>query len=149
MSATKAKGVPILISLDAQSTTDGQPEDVMRMITTGELLERPDETIIRYEESLDESEPPQQMELSVRGGVITMHRQGSYDANMVFQKGQRYEGQYTTPHGQLDMAIYCTRATFTMEEESGELSLQYQLDLGGQFATMHELRLHFVRKKDA
>ena len=69
---TADKGIPILISLDAQSNTDGQPEDTMRLITTGILLEKPDETIIRYQESLDENEPPQQIEITVRDGVVTM-----------------------------------------------------------------------------
>ena len=143
------KGVPILISLDAQSTTEGQPEDSMRLITTGELLETPEEVIVRYEESLDESEPPQQIELTVRNHVITMSRKGTYDANMVFQKGQRYESQYHTPFGDLDMALYCTRATYTADQEGGEISLQYQLDLSGQFAAVHDMRLHFMRKKEA
>jgi len=143
------KSIPILISLDAQSNTEGQPEDTMRLITTGELIEKQDEVVIRYEESIDESEPPQKIEVTVRDGVITMSRKGTYDANMVFQKGQRYESQYHTPFGDLDMALYCTRATFTIDKEGGEMALQYQLDLGGQFAAVHEMRLHFMRKKEA
>ena len=142
------KGIPILISLDAQSTTDGQPEDTMRLVTTGELFETPDEVMIRYEESLDENEPPQQIEMSVHNHVITMNRKGTYDANMVFQKGQRYESQYHTPFGDLDMALYCTRASYTADREGGEISLQYQLDLSGQFAAVHDMRLHFMRKRE-
>ena len=143
------KGIPILISLDAQSNTENQPEDTMRLITTGELFDRGNEVVIRYEESLDENEPPQKIEILVRDNVITMHRQGTYDANMVFQKGQRYESQYHTPYGDLDMALYCTKATFSMDSEGGEMALQYQLDLGGQFAAVHDMRLHFLRKKEA
>jgi len=143
------KSIPILISLDAQSNTEGQPEDTMRLITTGELFEKQDETVIRYEESIDENEPPQKIEVVVRDNVITMSRKGVYDANMVFQKGQRYESQYHTPYGDLDMALYCTRATFSIDKEGGEISLQYQLDLGGQFAAVHEMHLHFMRKKEA
>ena len=143
------KSIPILISLDAQSTTDGQPEDTMRLITTGELIEQPDETIIRYEESIDESEPPQKIEMRIKNATITMSRQGSIDANMVFQKGQRYESQYHTPYGDLDMALYCTKATYTRDAEGGEISLQYQLDLSGQYAAVHDMKLHFMRKKDS
>ena len=146
---TAIKGIPILISLDAQATTDGQPEETMRLITTGELLEKPEETVIRYEESLDENEPPQKIQLTIHGGAITMNRQGTFDANMVFEKGKRYESQYHTPFGDLDMALYCTRASFTQDREGGELSLQYQLDLSGQFAAVHEMKLHFLRKKEA
>ena len=57
----KKKGIPILISLDAQSSTDGHVEEPIRMITTGEMFEHADETVIHYEESLDESESPQKI----------------------------------------------------------------------------------------
>ena len=50
----EAKGVPILISLDARFTTEGQEEDSMRLITTGELEKNADGYVIRYEESIDE-----------------------------------------------------------------------------------------------
>jgi uncharacterized beta-barrel protein YwiB (DUF1934 family) len=141
------KGIPILISLDAQTTADGRPEDGVRLITTGEMFENPGETLIRYEESLDEEEPPQKIELIIRKDVITLSRSGKYDANMVFQKGRRYESQYRTPYGNLDMALYCTRANVVRAGNGGEISLQYQLDLGGQYAAMHDMKLHWMRKK--
>lgn len=146
MEATK--GIPILISLDAQSTTDGQPEETMRMITTGELFETPGETVIRYEETLDEGTSAQKVKLTIRDHMITMDRNGTFDTSMVFQKGKRFEGQYRTPYGAIAMALYCTKAQFSQDREGGEMSLQYQLDLSGQYAAMHDMRLHFLRKKD-
>lgn len=143
------KGVPILISLDAQSTTEGQPEDTMRLITTGQLFETPDATVIQYEETFDEKEPPQKIEITIRDQAITMQRRGAFEANMVFQKGQRYESQYRTPYGELGMALYCTKAQYSKDQEGGEVALQYQLDLSGQFAAMHDMKLHYLRKKDA
>jgi uncharacterized beta-barrel protein YwiB (DUF1934 family) len=143
------KGIPILISLDAQSTAAGKPEEILRLITSGELIERAGETVIRYEESLDEKEPPQKIELTVQEDAITMSRRGSVDANMVFRQGRRYESQYRTPFGVMDLALFCTKASFTRESDGGELALQYQLDLGGQFAAMHDMKLHWMRKKGA
>ena len=145
-----SKGIPILISLDAHANTDGQPEDTMRLITTGQLFEAKDETVIRYEESLDEGEPQQQISITVRDSVITMSRQGAFFANMVFQKGKRYESQYQTPYGSMDMALYCTKAVHTRTQDGGgEIALQYQLDLSGQYAAMHDMKLHYMRKKEA
>ena len=143
----KKKGIPILISLDAHSSTDGRQEDPIRMITTGEMFERADETVIRYEESLDENDEPQKIELTMRGNVITMSRKGVISAEMVFSRGKRYESQYHTPYGDMDLALYCTRAEFTPDNSGGELALQYQLDLGGQYAAVHDMRLHWMRKK--
>lgn len=143
------KGVPILISVDANTSGEDKPEEALRLITTGRLYERPDETMIRYEESLDEQEPPQKIELSIQEGVVTMSRHGSFEAKMVFAKGKRYESKYHTPYGDLDMALYCTKASYQKVQNGGELTLQYQLDLGGQYAAMHNMQLHWMRKKDA
>ncbi len=143
------KGMPILISLESKTSADEKPEETMRMITAGELIEKADETLIRFEETIDENEPPQKIEIGIRDNVITMRRRGTYNVDMVFQKGQRYEGQYKMPFGDLDMALYCIKAAYTREGDSGEVALQYQLDLSGQYAAMHDLRLHFMRKKDA
>jgi uncharacterized beta-barrel protein YwiB (DUF1934 family) len=143
----ESKGVPILISLEAQSTADERPEDAIRLITTGKLFERDEETVIKYEESLDEKEPPQKIELTVHGEEITMSRQGTLDAKMVFSKGHRYETQYHTPYGDIDMALYCIQAACKRSNDGGELSLRYQLDLGGQYAAMHDMKLHWRRKK--
>ncbi|HNX62233.1 MAG TPA: DUF1934 domain-containing protein [Candidatus Limiplasma sp.] len=142
------KGIPILISLDAQSAANSQPEDAIRLITTGELYESAEETVLRYEESLDEQEPPQKIELSLRRDGITMTRKGTSEGKMVFQKGHRYESQYHTPFGDMDLALFCTRADYQKGKNGGELTLQYQLDLGGQFAAMHDMRLHWTRKKE-
>lgn len=143
-----SKGVPILISMNARSATEGQPEDALQLITSGELFEDAGETVIRYEESLDENEPPQKVEITVREDVITMARHGSYDANLVFQKGRRYESQYQTPYGSMDMALYCTKAAFTGDKTGGEIALQYQLDLSGQYAAVHDMKLQYMRKRD-
>ena len=143
-----SKGIPILISLDAYTNTDGQPQDTMRLITTGQLFEDDNETVIKYEETLDENEPPHRISITVRDRVITMDRQGSMAANMVFHKGKRFESQYQTPYGVMDMALYCTKAAFTRDNAGGgEIALQYQLDLSGQYAAMHDMKLHFMRKK--
>lgn len=144
---TAKKGIPILISLDAQTNADGDKEDVMRLITTGELIETQQETVIRYEETLDEKEPPQKIELRIGHDSVIMSRKGAFNANMVFIKGHRYESQYHTPYGVLDMALFCTKADYTSDKDGGELQLQYQLDLSGQFAAMHDMKLHWMRKK--
>lgn len=143
-----SKGVPILISLNARFGTEGQPEDALQLITNGELFEDAGQTVIRYEESLEEDAPPQKVEVSVKNDVVTITRQSAYNPNMVFQKGRRYESQYQTPYGAMDMALYCTKATHTADSSGGEINLQYQLDLTGQYATMHHMTLQYMRKRD-
>ena len=76
------------------------------------------------------------------GKSVSMTRKGTSEGKMVFQKGHRYESQYHTPFGDMDLALFCTRADYQKEKNGGELTLQYQLDLGGQYAAMHGRKRH-------
>ncbi|MBN1777163.1 MAG: DUF1934 domain-containing protein [Clostridiales bacterium] len=143
------KGIPILISLDARFSAEGQEEDSMRLITTGELEKNAEGYVIRYEESIDEDSPPHQVEIAMKKDVISMNRKGSIEADMVFEKGKRFESRYRTPYGAMDMAVFCTKAAYTVDRYGGEIALQYQLDLGNHFAAMHNMNYHFMRKKSS
>ena len=84
------------------------------------------------------------MTLTLGKGVVTMERHGAFATSMVFEKGCRFEGSYDTPYGALDMGVYATQVKYRVDDEdNGEVNLQYQLDLQGQFAAMHELNIRF------
>ena len=79
---------------------------------------------------------------------VTLNRGGAYETQMVFRLGCRYEGQYHTPYGDMDLALYCTRLGYDLGDDGGSLELSYQLDLNGQFAAMHEMELNLFRQGD-
>ena len=139
-------GTPILLSLQANFNAGEEQGDGFQLLTSGELIALPDGYLIRYEETLDESAPPTRVELSLKEGFVTMRRRGEMDTHLVFRKGQRYESQYITPFGAIDMAIFCTRMRHGRDNQGGFLHLQYQLDLNGQFAAMHEMDVRFALK---
>ncbi len=138
---------PILLSLQATASLEGDPSEAMQLLTSGELETLPDGYVLRYEETLDEDAPPTQVQLSLQKGVVSMLRHGAYETNMVFRKGQRYESQYLTPQGAMELAIFPTKVDFQVDPQGGKLRLQYQLDLNGQFAAMHDLDLRFAVKQ--
>ena len=142
-----SQGVPVLISLQSSSSADGEDAETISLLTAGELRKTADGHLLCYEEALDESVAPTQVELLLEGDVISMCRSGDYDANMIFRKGQRYEGQYRTPYGVFDLALFCIKAHYTINAQDGELHLQYQLDVNGQYAAMHDLALCFSVKE--
>lgn len=142
-------GIPILISLGATASPDSDTNDTMQLLTTGELFSLPNGYKLCYEEQLDETASPTQIELTLQDGIVSMLRSGDYATDMVFRKGQRYEGQYSTPYGEMELGIYCTRVNYQVDKNGGLVTLQYQLDLNGQFASMHDMQLRFmVREND-
>lgn len=139
--------IPILLTLHASSSVGGEPGEVVQLLTTGEWTYQDGAHLIRYEEALDENASPTQVQLSLQDGAVTLQRNGSYETNMVFRKGQRYESQYTTPFGTMEMAIFCTKVKYAIKEQGGTLQLQYQLDLNGQYASMNQMEMRFAVKE--
>ena len=139
--------IPVLISISSNAHRDEIAEDeTMTMLTAGQLELEDDKAVIRYEESIDESLPPQQVEILVEDESVTMNRGGSYSTQMVFRLGCRYEGQYHTPYGDMDLALYCTKLGYDLGDDGGALELSYQLDINGKFAAMHDMELHLFKQ---
>jgi len=105
--------------------------------------------VLTYEEVLDEALPPQPITITLEDDTLMMERGGDYATQMIFRRGQRYEGQYDTPFGSMDLALFCTRLKTRLDEEGGEISLHYQMDLNGQFAAAHEMEIRLMRQNEA
>lgn len=142
--------IPVLISIRSTAHRDeGAEDEAITILTSGTLtLLSEQSAMIRYEETLDESMPPQTVEITIEDGSATMHRNGDYATSMVFRKGCRYEGEYHTPFGNMELAVFCTRLNCQLGPDGGLMRLRYQLDLNGQFAAVHEMELTMVKQGD-
>ena len=139
--------IPVLISIRSNAHREDIADDeTMTMLTSGRMELDEDKAVIRYEEALDESMPAQPVEVDVADDCVTMTRGGAYETQMVFRMGSRYEGQYHTPFGDMELAVYCTHLDYEVDEQGGVITLSYQLDLNGQFAAVHELELRLLRQ---
>ena len=140
--AMKKKEVLLSVSGWSQGQ-DEEKEDTVRLLTTGFLSRQGEDWRIDYTETQDGNDA-HDITLTMGRGVVMMQRKGPYQTSMVFEKGRRFEGSYVTPFGDLDMGIFSTKVRYSVDEAAeGEVQLQYQLDLQGQFAAMHELKIRF------
>ncbi len=140
---------PVLLTLSGRSqTAPGEEEQPIQLITTGQLTVSGGTYTLCYQESQPEDEngriSTQDITLQMQPGRVIMTRAGEFGTSMVFIKGQRFEGAYHTPYGDLDMAVYATRVSCRLSPEKGSVHLQYQLDMQGAFAAMHDLKLDYV-----
>ena len=141
--------IPVLVAIRANAHRDEGLDEPIAMFTSGELSLKKGEAVLHYQETLDESLPPQPVELVARDDTVTVTRGGEYETMMVFRKGYRYQGTYRTPYGDMELAVFCTRARYTLSPDGGEVLLSYQMDLNGQFAAMHDMELRLIRQDDA
>lgn len=140
------KRFPVLLSVTG-TTKQPDPEDGgIHLVTIGELTVLPSGYRLTYRETQPDGEGHQDICLEMDETRVTMTRAGGYATSMVFEKGRRFEGAYETPYGSLDMAVYATRVSCRLSQERGEVQLQYQLDLQGQFAAVHDLLIRYAKK---
>ena len=133
----------VLLSVTGWSREEEQQPESVRLLTTGTLTQEKDAWRIDYTETQPDNET-HDVTLTLGNGVVTMQRAGDYATSMVFEQGRRFEGSYRTPYGALAMGVYPTQVKYQVDPEAnGEVNLTYQLDLQGQFAAMHELRIRF------
>ena len=133
----------VLVSVMGWSHEDDDPADSVRLLTTGTLTGGRGAWRIDYTETQPDNES-HDVTLTLDRGVVTMQRAGAFATSMVFEQGRRFEGSYRTPYGDLAMGVYPTHVRYSVDEAAtGEVNLTYQLDLQGQFAAVHELRIRF------
>lgn len=139
---------PVFINLLAIAKYDHMPDYPIQFMTVGNLFyTNPDEALLRYVESQQDEETGEIMKsdisLSLHDGRITMERKGEFANTMVFAKGQRFEGIYRTPYGEMDMAVYTKEATCRFSRSEGNIHLKYQLNIQGNYTSTNELHLEY------
>lgn len=139
---------PVLLTVTGVAMHKGEEDDAMRLTTMGTLSGSQDKWKLKYEESQSDSNEKHSITMTMDGGTVTMKRGGAHGTNMVFQKGRRFESSYRTPFGTFDMGIFPSRVDYHVNEGGeGEISLKYQLDIQGQYASVHHLRIDFAANK--
>lgn len=131
----------MLINIKSNAYRDEEADEPINLITFGHLTLDDSKRILEYDETLDESLPAQHVTLTIEKDSMVMSRDGAYSTQMIFSRGQRYEGQYHTPYGAMELALFCNRLKWDLNETGGFVELRYQMDINGQFAAIHDLSL--------
>lgn len=141
----------VLINMVAVSRTDlnsREPEEPIRMLVPGRLSIENGIYTLRYQETPETEDgsvaPPQDIVLTLTPERVTMTREGAFSTTMIFVRGQRFEGAYHTPYGDLEMAVFATKVDCQLAPHAGSVNLQYTLDMQGAFAAMNTMELTYA-----
>ena len=146
--------LPVIINLVSTAKYgEDTPEFPMQLMTKGKVSREKDKTLIRYTETDKDEETgatvTAEICLTVEDQKVVMERRGAFSNTMVFAKGQRFEGIYVTPYGEMDMATYTHFVQCDVKENKGTVRLRYQLDVQGGYASTNELKLEYSREGKA
>ena len=149
--------IPVMINMLAIAHYDQMPDFPIQFMTGGQLqLIRENEMILRYRETQPENEDgpavTSDITLTLTPQRITMEREGDFRNTMVFARGLRFEGIYSTPYGDMNMGVFSREARFRYADGHGSVHLKYDLEFSGTLTSTNELHLEFIqesmRKRD-
>ena len=144
---------PVFINLLSIARYDHMPDYPIQFMTVGKLFyQKPGHALIQYVESQQDEETGEitvsDISLSVQGGRVTMERKGDFHNTMVFSPGQRYEGVYQTPYGDMNMGVFARDVVCRIGSEKGSVHLKYQLDFQGTYTSTNELHLEYTAEQE-
>ena len=117
-----------VLNLDENEKPDGAPEKD-ELCALGEIKTEKGKTTLSYKEKRDGAAVL--CEIVATGDSVTVRRRGDVVCDMLFSPQKSYKTLYNVPPFSFDMEIYTVRIENSINEESGSLSLIYNMTVGG------------------
>lgn len=133
-----------LITLVGRQNIDGD-DDTFELTTMGRYIKKDDKYYISYEGSELTGYEDTTTTLKIKDGYVSMIRFGKTSTQMVFEKEKKYVGYYETPFGSLSVGVTTNSMTVDINDEGGELELDYMVELNNSLPTHNGLHLK-IRK---
>lgn len=124
------------------SGTDEEGETIS-LRTRGTLLDSEDSDMwsLWYEETDPSDMTGTQTLLQCEGKRVTVSRAGSALSTIVFEAGEVFESDYTTPMGGFRVRVYASEVTIGRRGQSGRLRIVYQISLTTNLSPSEESAL--------
>lgn len=130
----------VLISVKTVQYIDGQPEAV-ELITEGEYYKEGNEFFAQYEESEISGMEGTRTIMKINKDTLRIVRSGTTTSDLLFKKGTDHVSLYNTPFGTLEVMIKPKKVDININEEGGNVKLEYKMEAFGLDAIENALEL--------
>ena len=122
----------VMISIHSRQEFEEGAPDSVELTTTGLLSRTENGYCITYEESALTGMEGTSTSLQISPRRVIITRTGQLNSQMVFEKDVRHLSLYTTPMGRLEVGVATRRLYSTINDQGGELEVDYAIDIGHQ-----------------
>jgi uncharacterized beta-barrel protein YwiB (DUF1934 family) len=130
----------VLISVKTVQFIDGQPEAV-ELITQGEYHKEGNEYFAEYEESEISGMEGTKTIMKINKDTLRIVRSGTTTSDLMFKKGTDHVSLYNTPFGTLEVLIKPRRVDIDMDDNGGNVKLEYKMEAFGLDSIENALEL--------
>ena len=136
------------ITLLGKQTVDGS-DDSFELTTAGKYIKRDGKYYVSYEGSEITGYDNTTTTLKIKDDYVSMIRfgMGGGASQMVFETNKQYTGIYRTPHGSLSVDVFTNEMRVDVDEDGGELEIDYFVQLNNCEPVRNNLRVS-IRKVD-
>ena len=118
-----------IISIVGTQNDPAGENDTVELVTAGKYGFEDGESRFTYEESDLTGLTGTRTTFSISPMGVVLRREGSHNAEMVFEQGRKNYFLYETPFGSATMGVNTRRIDTRLGEHGGELELDYDIDL--------------------
>jgi uncharacterized beta-barrel protein YwiB (DUF1934 family) len=122
----------VMISIHSRQEFEEGTPDSVELTTTGLLSRTENGYCITYQESALTGMEGTSTSLQISPRRVIITRTGQLNSQMVFEKDVRHLSLYTTPMGRLEVGVATRRLYSTINDQGGELEVDYAIDIDHQ-----------------
>ena len=133
------KNERLITITDLQTTAEG--DDSLTITTRGMLRGTADDYSIFYDEDYGDglrSKTEIKVQSRRRASIV---RRGDITTELTVEQGKRHACQYSTPYGDLMMGIFGLHVDSSVNEDGGELFLDYTVDFNGELTAKKKMKI--------
>ena len=118
-----------------------EDEDVIEVVSPGKYIKINDGYKAIYEETEISGMAGTTTTLTIRDKEVVLEREGTTTTKMCFNREEPSVSMYQTPYGILELSINTKSLEVEMDEDGGELKIDYSLAIAGQVPVDTKLSL--------
>lgn len=119
-----------VISIISNASVDN--DDVIEVVSPGKYIKLDDGYKAVYEETEISGMDGTTTTLTIKEKEVVLEREGTTSTKMCFNKSEPSISMYQTPYGMLEISINTKDLEVEMNEDGGELKINYSLAVAGQ-----------------
>jgi len=136
-----------IFSIVAEQTIPNGDTNRMEMMTEGRFYKRDGFSCLEYEENEMGGTGGSTTLMMIAGRMVSLIRQGHTTTHMVFSEGRKSYNICKTSAGSMQMGIWPTSMQLDIGDKNGEVTLEYELDISGQFTGSNMISVSYRLKK--
>ncbi len=123
--------------------------DSVELKTMASYVTKNGSRYITYKE-YDVQDPKKKYRTTVKvgkDGIVTVMKGGEESHNMILEKGVRHKCEYVTSYGIISLGVYTEDINIDLDDNGGELTVRYSIDIQSELASTNELHLQIKEAK--